>query len=167
MSSIQKSQFDSLNNYLPPSLIISSYFTAGFAAVTFTAAGFKCTRILCSPDPTPPRFACGLKRQRWGRPVGLRRDCGERSCCWGTHCFIGILTGSNHTVTHTHTHTDIQSKYALTYSYIFCWHHSRHASTLSSLLMLSTAEHRWSCVLVCSSGSLLAFTPAFLQLSLI
>lgn len=67
-------QSDSLNNYLPPSLMIRSYFTAGFAAVTFTAAETVWSSLAfffsCFPDPIPPHFPSGLNRQGWGRPVG-------------------------------------------------------------------------------------------------
>lgn len=85
---------DSLHNYPPPLLMISSCFPAASAAVTFTAAGtggFEIHSDAAALRTSRPRLASHLER-------GGRAGVGA----WGgalTSASFGILTGSNHTVT--------------------------------------------------------------------
>lgn len=54
-----------------------------------------------SADSIPPLFASGSERGEGARgrgPRAARGPQGEPGCRRDTHCFIGILAGSNHTV---------------------------------------------------------------------
>lgn len=97
----ENSASDRLNNLLPPSLVIGFRFCRSHLHSSWNGFEVHSNLSESSADSIPPLFASGSERGEGARgrgPRAARGPQGEPGCRRDTHCFIGILAGSNHTV---------------------------------------------------------------------